>query len=426
MKLQMIGCSHHHTPIDIRERLAFDDGQSAAFLTQLLDEHTALEAVLVSTCNRVELYCASDDDASVPDSAKLIHQIAEFHHLRSDQIESHMQRFETKQAISHLFSVTSSLDSLVVGETQILGQVKNAYELARSQQFAGPILHAAFQQASYVARRVANETEIQKRRLSVPSVAVSEIAANFFERLDDKRILVIGVGEMGQETMRYLADAGASDLTIVNRSLDTAKEIGVQFGAKVAAWDALGEAIETADLVVSTTSASEPILSVERFKQIMQARTKGTLLMLDLAVPRDFDAAIGKLPDVYLYTLDDLQSVCDRNVEFRKRQWPRAQRIVTDEVERFFSNAEHRNAGPMIQQLRAHANAIKQSELQRLKNKLSNQGINGSVETEISQSFDRLVNKLLHPPLQSLREENEVEQRASLVAALKRLFQLKD
>jgi glutamyl-tRNA reductase len=435
MKLHMIGCSHHHTPLHLRQRLAFTPEQTQLALASIKNRFPGIEAVLLSTCNRVELYAASPDASVLPEVGFFREFLLDFHHLSLSDYATHLQNCSDAKAIEHLFTVASSLDSLVVGESQILSQVKQAYEVANAANLAGPVVHAAFQHASHVAKRVSNETEIHSRRISVPSVAISEIATEFFERLDDKNILVIGTGEMGEEAIRYLHAAHAKRITLVNRSMERAEQVALQFNhefqhslsVSTAPWDKLGESIQAADLVISTTAATDPIVTLDAYQALYdQRRKKGTQLILDLAVPRDFDERIGQLPQVYLYSVDDLQAVCDRNLDFRKKQWPVAQRIIHEETERFLGDVQHRRTGSTIQALRDQAQGIKRAELERLAHRLSNHSVGNDVIEEISQTMDRLVNKILHPPLQSLREESTSSDHASLLNALKRLFKIKD
>lgn len=435
MKLHMIGCSHHQTPLHLRQRLAFTPEQTRQALGSLKGHFPGIEAVLLSTCNRVELYAAGSDESAIPNVGFLKQFMLDFHHQNSSDFEQHLKNCSDAQAVEHLFTVASSLDSLIVGESQILSQVKQAYEISNNAELAGPIVHAAFQHASHVAKRVTNETEIHSKRISVPSVAISEIATEFFERLDDKQIMIIGTGEMGEEALRYLHAAGAKRVTLVNRSSDRAQQVAENFnqefhGSLVVTtedWDKLGACLMTADLVISTTAATEPIMSLEAYQILHERRKKkGTQLILDLAVPRDFDDRIGQLPQVYLYSVDDLQKVCDRNLDFRRQQWPIAKRIISEETIRFIGDVQHRQTGPTIQALREQAQQIKQAELDRLRNRLTKHGIGAEALDEISQTLERVVNKMLHSPLQSLREESTTDEHASLLSALKRLFKIKD
>jgi glutamyl-tRNA reductase len=423
MQLQVVGCSHHNSTLDFREKLAFTAGQTREALDAFRRIFPGVEAVLVSTCNRVELYAATEK-AEEPSFPQIAGFLARFHHIEPDSLLGRLYHHGDELAVKHLFTVASSLDSMVLGEPQILAQVKDAYELATRQDSTGPLLHAVFQSAIHVARRVANETAIHQRRVSVPSVAVADFARQIFERFDDKHVVVIGAGEMAQETLRYLRDEGAHQITIVNRSLDRADEVAAQWKGRAVAWDQLAEALATSDIVVSTTGATEPIVSLASFGRIERARFGRPLFILDLAVPRDFDPAISNRPDVYLYSIDDLEETCRRNQKERDRELPSAQRIIEHETARFMGDISHRAVAPVIQQLREGWQKPKEEELQRLLNKLPN--LDDRAKEEIRQSFDRLVNKLLHPPLSSLRDESRKGVPRTLLNALARLFQLKD
>lgn len=424
MHWSMLGWSHHHTPLELREKLAFSTDQAQQFLKSFQQQFPETETVLLSTCNRVEMYCATDQ-SDAPSVDQIAQHIASFHQLSLTDIQSQAKGLEDQAVLRHLFLVAASLDSMIIGEAQILSQVRQAYELACESNTASSLMHRAFQRATAVARRVANETTIQRRRISVPSIAVSEVATEFFERFDDKKILLIGAGQMGVETLRYLLDAGAKRVRIVNRSLDRAQEVAKEFSIQADGWASLHTHVATADLIVSTTSAPEPIMTAATFKQIRASR-KQSVLILDLAVPRDFDSAIGQFADTYLYSVDDLQQVCDRNIEARKAEWPKAMQIVDQETQKFLSESRHAGTAPTIKKLREQAEQIKQEELKRLLDKLQSHQLNPQVEKELSYAFDRLVNKILHPPLQSLRENADSTHHASLLDALKRLFQISD
>jgi glutamyl-tRNA reductase len=411
--------------LEVREQVAFSPSQVVEALGELKGLYPDGELVLLSTCNRVELYVGGMDVEGVPELVELERFLSDFHGVGVRTIQTYFQGREDESAIEHLFSVASSIDSLVVGESQISSQVSNAYETSRSMGFAGSVMHTLFQHANLVSKRVSNETEIHRRRISVPSVAVSEVASEFFERFDDKRVVVIGSGEMGVDTLEYLMDAGAKSIDIVNRSLERAEAVAQRFGVRAGVWEQLDALMVQADMVVSTTGATEPIMTESRFRGIHAKRTRGNLLILDLAVPRDFEAAIGRMPSVYLYSVDDLQSVCQRNEAFRRQQFPKARRIIEEEVQRLVSDWNLRASGDTIRALRAQAELIRDSELQRLFGKQAMQGLDPLVQQEVQQTLDRVINKLLHSPLQSLREAPHEAQRDSLVDALRRLFQLK-
>jgi glutamyl-tRNA reductase len=428
----MIGCSHQTAAVDFREQLSFTGDQARAAILAFRERFPACELVLLSTCNRVELYTAAGQSApghdldGGPDKSEVLEFLAEQRQISVDRLMAMMMYRSGTEAVSHLFAVAASLDSMVVGETQILSQVKEAYDLACSSGSAGPLTHAAFQAASRVAKRVQRETTIHRKRVSVPSVAVGEVASEFFETLTGKTVVLIGAGDMGRETMRYLLDAGADDIRILNRSMTRAEALAQEFGGLVMPWEDLDRALVDADVIVGTTSSPEPIISLQRFKAIVPERYDRVLLILDLAVPRDVDPEVGKLDDVYLYSVDDLQAACERNRQERQRQWPKAKRIIDEETLRFVTELHHRSTGPVIQRLREHAEDIRMEEWIRLNNKLSQMNVSDDARREIEKSLDRVVNKLLHPPLASLREAAMDGHQSSLLAAIKRLFSLGD
>jgi glutamyl-tRNA reductase len=423
MNVQVLGCSHHNAPIAIREQLAFNPEQSRSALSALRDEFPKLEAVLLSTCNRVELYVATES-GEPPNRRKIAGFLGRYHAIDPGLVFEHLYEHSGQEAVRHLFIVACSLDSMVVGEPQILSQVKRAYDLATQQESAGPLTHAVFQAALKVARRVASETLVHQRRVSIPSVAVGDFAQQIFECFDDKQTLLIGAGEMAEETLKYLQDRGARQITIVNRSPERAAELARRCGGRTLAWQQLPQALAAADLVISTTGARQPIVTREQFLRVEPLREQRPLFVLDLAVPRDFDPAIGDRPGVYLYALDDLQQVCQRNRRERDRELPAAMKIIDQETERFIGELHHRSVGPIVTRLRREWEAVKDGEIQRLFHKLP--ALDDRARSEIYGSFDRLVNKLLHPPLESLRAESRRGFPNLLLESMTKLFQLKD
>ncbi len=424
MKLQMVGCSHHRSGVDLRQRLAFTPAQASEALDAIRSQFPEAEAVLLSTCNRVEVYTAAEDALHAPSHQAVAEFLARFHGLKVYEFFDDLFERTGEDAVRHLFTVAASLDSMVVGEPQILSQVKQAYQLAADRNSAGPLTHAVFQAALKVARRVASETSINQKRVSIPSVAVADFARRIFERFDDKRVLVIGAGEMAEETLRYLQDEGATSVTVVNRSFDRASELAARWRGSAEPWERLLDRLTEADLVVSATGATQPIVTREAFRRIERERYQRPLFVLDLAIPRDFEAAVGDCLGVYLYSLDDLADACERNRRERDQELPAALAIVEQEAAQFMTDLYHRATGPIIKRLKQGWQQPKDEELRRLYNKLPE--LDDRSRAEIRQSFDRLVNKLLHPPLASLRDEARHGFPHALVEALKRLFQLKD
>ena len=422
MTLQLVGCSHHRCSVETREKMAISEGQMPATLARFQSRFPQTEAVLLSTCNRTEIYTASTPDGVIPSTREIAEFLAEDRGLSGSDLLNELFEYSGEDAIRHLFTVAASLDSMVLGESQILAQVKQAYRLASEGKSAGQWTHAAFQNAIHVATRVANETGLHRKRTSIASVAIGGFARQIFDRLDDKSVLVIGAGEMGEESIQYLQQENARQITIVNRSRQRATDLAQRYQGAVADWDDLDELLVNADLVISTTGAEETVVSRERFDSIAARRHQRPLFIVDLAMPRDFDSSIANCIGVYLYSLDDLQEVCDTHRAERAKELPAARKIVDAETERFMRELQHRATGPTIKRLKQSAAVIRDSELKRLLNRL--EGIDPDHQTEIEKSFQRLVNKILHPPLESLKEESGQQDQANLLDALKKLFRL--
>ena len=432
MRLTMIGCNHKTADLALREQFAFSPEQvvvalraSDFGLRASGPEVRSLkpEAVLLSTCNRTELYVASEN-GTIPDVQELCRFLCEAKNVPVETLQRVLVQRHDDEVVSHLFEVAGSLDSMVVGEPQVLAQVKAAYQLAEEAGTTGPIMHGLFQASLKTGKRIISETEIHQRRVSIPSVAVVDFVMQVFQRLDDKLTLVLGAGEMADETLRYLADHGAKAITIINRNPERAEALARQWQGKTDTWDNRVRHLAEVDLVVSTTGASEPIVRLDDYLAIEPQRKGRPLFVLDLAVPRDFDPAIGDRDGVFLYTIDDLQEACDRNRADRDRELPKAKKIIRQESDRFLREMRHRATGDVIRQLRSGWSEIKDAELARLFNKMPN--LTETEQAEVRYAFDRLINKLLHPPLESLRDEAKQGVPGMLLEALSRLFRLRD
>ena len=424
MTLAFVGGSHRTVPMELRERLAFSAEQAAEALRRFRERFPGREGVLLSTCNRVELYAASEHDSAPPAPRQLVDFLAECRGIDAALLTPVLAGENDQAAVHHLFSVASGLDSMVLGEPQIVAQVKQAWALAQEEKTAGPLTGGMFQAALRTAKRVATETAIGRERLSIPSVAVADFASGVFERFDDKRVLLVGAGKMAHETLRYLRDAGARDIVIVNRSMARAEDLAANLGARAGRFGDLLDELVRADLVVSTTGATEPVVTLEMFAGAERRRGGRPLLVLDLAMPRDFDPRIGTRPGVWLYSIDDLGAACDANRKTRQREMPGALAIVEEETQRFMGDLHHRSSAPVIERLRAGWTETGESELDRLFRRLP--GLDETARAEIRQSFQRYAAKLLHSPLTSLRNESHSGPPHGLLDALRRLFDLKD
>jgi glutamyl-tRNA reductase len=424
MSLTFAGGSHRTVPIELRERLAFSAEQAAAALDRFRREFPGNEAVLLSTCNRVELYAAAEQRQGPPPPAELAMFLAECRGVELAAVSSVLAGDRGPAAVKHLFSVAAGLDSMVLGEPQIVAQVKQAWQLAVASGTTGPLTGELFQAALRAAKRVASETALGRERLSIPSVAVADFAAGVFERFDDKRVLLVGAGKMAAETLRYLRDAGARDVRVVNRTAGRAAELAQRLGGTAGRYDNLPAELVAADLIVSTTGATEPVVTLAAFGQIEAQREGRPLVVLDLAVPRDFDSAIGQRPGVWLYSVDDLGQACEANRRRRQRELPAAWTIIDEETRRFMGDLHHRSTVPVIEQLRAGWNETGDAELNRLFRKLPE--LDETARDEIRQAFSRYAAKMLHLPLASLRSESHAGPPHGLLDALRRLFDLKD
>jgi glutamyl-tRNA reductase len=425
VQLAMVGCSHRHSSLAVRERLAFTPDQTLDALAAWHAAHHGCEAVLLSTCHRVELYAATEATEYRLDAALLERHLAGFHNVPIEDVHEQLVSLEGASVVRHLFCVASSLDSMVLGEAQILSQVKKAYEQACEIGSAGPVTHGLFQTALRVARRVASETSLHRHRVSIPSVAIADFASRIFERFDDKRVLVIGAGKMAQETLHYLVDAGARQITVLNRDFERCRALAAQWRGRAALWSELSDQLVTADLVVSTTGADRPVVTLVDYQQkIARRRYQRPLFILDLAMPRDFEPAVGEELGVYLYAIDDLREACERNRKERESALPAAESIVDEETRAFISGARHRAAGPVIARFREGLESVQAAELERLYSRLPE--LDERSRSEILLFADRLVAKMLHPPLESLRDESRNGNHHGLLDALQRLFQLKD
>ncbi len=318
VRLAMVGCNHRHSSLAVRERLAFTPEQTRDALAAWRVTHPDREAVLLSTCHRVELYAAVDEPGAIIDTPALVHYLASFHNVPVEEIASQLLALEGEAVVRHLFRVAASLDSMVLGEAQILSQVKQAYEMANEVGSIGPVTHGAFQAAIRARRRIAGETSLYRHRVSIPSVAIADFASRIFERFDDKRVLVIGAGKMAQETLQYLTDAGAKQITVLNRNLEKAQTLANHWSGQFAPWDELNDRLVTADIVVSTTGADRPVVTLYDYREhVARRRHQRPLFVLDLAMPRDFEPEIADELGVYLYGIDDLTEACSRNRQAR-------------------------------------------------------------------------------------------------------------
>jgi glutamyl-tRNA reductase len=421
MNLLMVGCSYQTTPIATREKLAFDGPKLPAALREVWARFGS-ECVILSTCNRVELYTARPGVASAPGGELLAEFFAEFHREPFDRIRPHLYVHQDADVVKHLFRVASSLDSLVVGEGQIAGQVKRAYETALEHQTVGAVLNGLFQKAHGVAKRVRTETGITKGHISISSVAVDYVR-QVFDQFDDKTILVIGAGKMGELTLKHLRELHPRRILVTNRSPEKAVAVALGCGGTAVPWDQLDDALAQSDIVLSTTGAPEPIMSRRRFEGILEKRSSGTMVILDIAVPRDFDPRIHDGDRACLFNIDDLQRIREQTLRERQKHLAPAEAIVEFEVKRFFKDWLRRKNGPIIEQLTQEFESRRKAILGELFAKL-----NGKLSSKdrdfIEGAFKLYQNQLLHVPITALADDTSSQGQHTLLEALRKLFRL--
>ena len=413
MPLFALGLNHHTAPVAIRERVAFPPGSLVDALQSLVSEGLASEAALVSTCNRTELYCQTEGPEAAAD------WLARCRRVALQDIAPFLYTLPEEQAVQHVFRVASGLDSMVLGEPQILGQLKEAARLAESAGTLGANLHKLFQNSFAVAKEVRSSTAIGSNTVSMAAASV-QLAARIFERMSDTRVLFVGAGEMIELCCAHFAASQPIRMTIANRTRQRAEGLAARFGADVLPLEALADALPDYDVVVSCTGSPLPLIGRGMAERALKARRHRPIVMVDLAVPRDIEPEVAKLSDVFLYTVDDLAQIVSAGLESRQSAVEEAELIISSRVEGFQHWLESRDAVPTIRQLREQAEAQRVAELERARRHLLRGDDPHAVLDALSQA---LTNKLLHGPTRYL---NQVEGAdiAPAVATVRRVFQL--
>jgi len=425
----MIGLSHRTAPLDLRERVAVSGDAMPALLDRVRGEGAGVEAVVLSTCNRTEIYVARPTHEP-PDADRLRHLLAAHAGIGPDVIAAATLHREQDRAALHLFRVCGGLDSMVIGEPQILGQVKRAYEAATNHGAVGPALHRLFQDAIRAGKMLRSETGIGEGRVSVGSVAM-DFARQVFDRFEDKTVLAVGAGEMVKAALRRF-DETPGRLWVVNRSRDRALALadalgvtGPRGGAR--AWADLDDLLVEADVVLTCTAATEPILTAARMKPIVKRRRRRPLFVLDLALPRDVEASVGALANVYLYNLDDLQSVVAATAAERREEIEACEQRLAEAVGRCMMAVQHRDVGQLVRQLRHRLHDLGELETQRTLRKLASAGNDpAALGRALEEHTQRLINKILHLPLSQINQHDADAPLGFYAAALRRLFDLEE
>jgi len=415
MEIVVAGVSHKTAPLEIRERLAVPGDQIPGRLAEITQLPAVREAVMLSTCNRVEVYAAVED----PDVA--IRAVdGSLRGWSQADLTNHLYVFAGTEAVEHIFRVASSLDSMVVGEPQILGQVKDAFSVAAEAGATGPVLSRCFHRAFQVAKRVRSETGIARSAVSVSSIAV-ELARTIFENLRDKQVLLLGAGEMAELTARHMASAGAHRIVVANRSLERAQRVASEVGGQARNLEQIGALLEIADIVICSTSSATFVVPLDEGKRVLKARRYRPLFFIDLAVPRDVDPRVGELDSVYLYDIDDLQQVAERHRAERRGEAEEAEGIVGKESAQFMRWLRSLEVVPTVVALREKCVSIARAEAARTLGHLG--PLDDSQREAIERLAESIVNKILHAPLTQLKRDG-ASGGAEMVALVQRLFEL--
>ncbi|NMG00463.1 glutamyl-tRNA reductase [Aromatoleum toluolicum] len=413
MQLYALGLNHHTAPLSIRERVAFQPERLDDALHDLTHARTVREAAILSTCNRTELYFATEQPQHAAD------WLARFHQMSLKEVSPYLYTYPQRDAIRHVFRVASGLDSMVLGEPQILGQVKDAVRRAEEAGTMGTLLHKLFQNTFAVAKEVRSTTAIGANIVSMAAAAV-HLSERIFERIADQRVLFIGAGEMIELCAAHFAGATPKEMVVANRTEARAQVVASRFGAQVMRLDAIGDVLPQFDVVVSCTASPLPIVGLGMVERAIKARRHKPMVMVDLAVPRDIEAEVGALDDVFLYTVDDLAQVVDAGLESRQQAVIEAEEIINTRVDGFLHWMQARDAVPTIKALRQHAEMVRAVELERASKLLAKGEDPHKVLDALSQG---LINKLMHGPTRFLNQ-SEGEQQAEAARVVQQLFNL--
>ena len=421
MHLFMLGVSHRTAPVDLRERLDFSSRDVGAAVEAFAARHSAAESVVLSTCNRSEIYVASEHPAHA--RQEIVDFLSSYHQIPRDAFLPHLFEFEDGDAARHLFRVAAGLDSLVVGEPQILGQVKDAFQTAADRRCAGPLLSKLFHWSFGVGKRVRTETALGEGAVSISFAAVA-LARKIFGRLQGRVVLVIGAGEISSLTAQHLRSHGVADIVITSRTAAHAEALAETVGGRSVAWTEMSTALGAADIVITATGSQRPIIARHQVEAVT-GRRPDPLFIIDVAVPRDVEPSVGDIEKVFLYNVDDLQTIVQENLSKRGTEIARAEEIVAEELTRFSTWQRSRAAIPTVVALRQKFDAIRRAEFQRLEAKFL-AGLPPEMRGRVDELTRLIMEKLLLEPTEQLKALPDEETQAAYTEAVNRLFRLRE
>ncbi|HKF20255.1 MAG TPA: glutamyl-tRNA reductase [Candidatus Angelobacter sp.] len=414
MNFQLIGVNHNTAPLEVRERLAVSEDRLPEVVSTLVKQPGVDEGMVLSTCNRVEVLTSTRQGADLRGFLRSYFGLG-------PKLDSHFYEFEKREAVRHVFRVASSLDSMVVGEPQILGQVKEAYAVARGLGAIHSALDALLSRAFAVAKRVRTETAIGSSTVSIASVAV-ELAEKIFGSLENKTVFLLGAGKMAELAARHLMARGAGKIMISNRTHDRAVELAEAFGGQAVPFDRLHQFADHADIILTSTGASEPVFRKEHGEALLRVRKNRPVFFIDIAVPRNVAPEVNKLDGLFVYDVDDLQSIAGKNTAERKKEAERAEKIIELEVDRFASRMKSLEVVPTILSLQEYCETIRQAEIDRIRGRLGQ--ISPEQEAAIEAMSRAIINKLLHTPITTLKSSATRPEAATIHEMIRRIFNL--
>ncbi len=419
MELLVVGLNHNTAPIEIRECLAFPEDKIEDALHRVYGLPSVKENMIVSTCNRVEVYAATRE------TEKAVHDLKEFlsqyHEISLKEFEKSLYSHVGEEAVRHIFRVASSLDSMVLGEPQILGQMKEAYDFSQQVKTSGLILHRLLHRAFHVAKRVRTETKIAISAVSVSSVAV-ELAEKIFGTLQKKTVLLVGAGEMCELAARHLISGGVERILVTNRTYERAVSLAQEFRGEVIPFEEMGQGLKKTDIVISATNAAHYLIGHDQITKVMKDRKQKPIFFIDIADPRDIEPKVGDLENVYLYNIDDLQKVAKENIKDREKEAQKAEALVQDEVVKFVNWYRSLDVTPTIVALRKRFEEIRKKELEKTLSLHPN--LSDKEKKSLEALTSAIINKILHTPITLLKQTHEEAVADLYLDALHTLFGL--
>jgi glutamyl-tRNA reductase len=419
MKLWITGVNHKTAPVEVRERLAFDQNTLPAVLEDLARTPGLVEGIILSTCNRVEIAVVAEDDAEP--EACLTDFLRRVRKVEPEWVKPYLYGYEERDAIRHLFRVAASLDSMVVGEPQILGQLKSAYGMAKAHGSLSGHLEQVITRAFSVAKRVRTETGIGESAVSVSYAAV-ELAREIFGSLADKKVMLLGAGKMSELAARHLNRAGAPEIFVTNRTAERAQQMAAQFQGKIVEYDQFLNVLPEIDILIASSGAPFYILRKDQMRRVIEARRNRPVFLIDIAVPRNIEPSVNELDNVFLYDIDDLEKVVESNVGERKKKAEMAEAIVAEEVERMVQRLKAREVAPTIIGLQEQLEQIRRGEIDRIRGKLG--ALTPQQEEAIEALTRGIVNKVAHGPISELRRHAGQPGGIHILDAIRKVFRL--